>query len=104
MKVHADATSTPDSSLPLCISPSLTWNDVEGELVLFNCDTGSYHALNHTASRIWCCLASGKNYPEIVASCMQQYDVDEAFIKEEINRFLSDSVTQGLLTRDTSAS
>jgi Coenzyme PQQ synthesis protein D (PqqD) len=73
------------------------WNDVEGELVLFDSRDGSYHALNEVGSYIWRNIAHGRELSLIIQDLHNQYQQDETAIRADVQLFLSDALAKGLL-------
>lgn len=81
------------------LTPSnhIIWNDVDGELVLFDSRDGSYHALNEVGSYIWRNIAHGREVALIIKDLYDQYQQDETSIRADVQLFLTDALAKGLL-------
>lgn len=86
------------SSVQPSISVHVAWNDVPGELVLFDTRDGSYHALNRTASQIWRGIAQGLLFRDIAQDCAVMFCVDDADAADAVACFVAEAVALGLLT------
>lgn len=89
--------TSPDPDVPVTISPSASWHDTGGELVLFHLETKAYFELNTVGAEIWRHLANGLLVPEIVARLAQRYDAGPATIAAEVRRVISELIQAGLL-------
>lgn len=78
-------------------SKHVVWNDVEGELILFDSRDGCYHALNEVGSHIWREIAHGRPLPHIINDLCGRYDGDETAIRNGVRVFLSSARAKGLL-------
>ena len=98
--------STPSISQPehtLSIAACVVWNDVEGDLVLFNSDDGAYHALNEVASHVWRSIAAGHAVRDILLDLHQAYQHDPTAIDEAVGHFIRLALDQGLLLSHSGA-
>jgi hypothetical protein len=80
------------------IEPHVVWQDVPGELVLYDQQGNAYHALDRTGSDIWRLLARGTDTSAAAAELAQRYDAPVERIEEDIVRFVADARGKGLLT------
>jgi hypothetical protein len=78
-------------------SDHVIWNDVAGELILFDSSDGSYHALNEVGSYLWRNIAHGRELSLIIKELSGQYKQDETTIKADVHHFLSEALAKGLL-------
>lgn len=76
---------------------TVNWTDAGGELVLFDCRSGSYHALNEPASAIWRALGDGCSAGLIVESLAGRFAADEDAIAADVDAFLSRALAGGLI-------
>ena len=75
----------------------------EGAVVL-DTDLGLYFAIEGVGSRIWELIASPRRLAEIQETIVAEYDVDPAQCRADLERFVSDLQTQGLIeVRDDQA-
>lgn len=97
MKSRTVAPVSSELPVPLHVPAHIAWNDVDGELVLFDTRDGSYHALNGTASRVWRGIARGmapENVARDFAACFQ---MEEPCAQAEVARFAAEALALGLL-------
>ena len=71
---------------------------LEGEAVLLDLETKRYYRLNATAARIWKGLEQSLEPPQIVAVLVDEFDVDAATARAEVERALVDLRARGLVT------
>jgi len=70
---------------------------LEGEAVLLDFGTKRYYRLNATGAVIWKGLEQQLEPAAIVASLVEQFEVDVATAHPELNRLLADLHGQGLI-------
>lgn len=75
----------------------IVWNDVEGELVLFDSRDDRYHALNEVGSHVWRNIAHGCALSLVINDLCDQYQQDEAIIRADVQHFLAEALDKGLL-------
>lgn len=83
--------------MTLSISDHISWQNVPGELALFDVRDGSYHTLNGTAAEIWRAIAAGKSPEEIAAGLRAQHDAPEGEIERAVAGFIATAQDKGLL-------
>jgi hypothetical protein len=81
----------------LRIAPHIAWNNVEGELALFDSRDGTYHALNGSGAAIWRAIAAGLDERGIVDVLAAQFDAPRAAIAENLAEFIAAARAKGLL-------
>jgi len=81
----------------LRIAPHIAWNNVEGELALFDSRDGTYHALNGPGAAIWRAIAAGRDQPGIVDALAGQFDAPRDTIEASVGEFLAMARAKGLL-------
>jgi coenzyme PQQ biosynthesis protein PqqD len=62
---------------------------VDGETVLLNLDSGMYFALNEVGARIWELCDGTRTVAEIVTSICEEYAAPEEVIRADVNELLS---------------
>ena len=73
-------------------------NDLnDTETVMLDVDRGSYFGVTGTGRSIWDLLAEPSTPAFIVASLLEEYDIDEHTCRVEVHAFLGDLVEQGLV-------
>lgn len=81
------------------IESDVVWRDVEGDFVLFDKHTGTYHALNRVGSFVWRRIGAGMTVSAIMRDAAAHFDADEATIAQGIAAFLKEAIQLSLLTR-----
>lgn len=81
----------------LKIAPYIAWNNVGGELALFDSRDGAYHALNASSAAIWRSVAAGLDEAEIVRTLARDHDAPPAEIERDVRDFLDLARAKGLL-------
>jgi len=80
------------------IEPHVVWQDVPGELVLYDQHGNAYHALDRVGSDIWRLLAGGGDIDAAVADLAQRYDASAERIEADVVQFVADARGKGLLS------
>jgi len=65
--------------------------------VLLNLQTKRYFSLNETGTRIWAMVQESSGEEEIVATLLDEYEVDEAVARAEVRRILDELVEAQLI-------
>ena len=73
------------------------WQDVPGELALFDARTETYSALNGSAAAIWREIASGADVETMVDRLARAHDVPVAVMADDVAAFVADALAKGLL-------
>lgn len=71
--------------------------DVNGEIVALHIDKGQCYGMNSVASRIWQLLAEPTSPEQICATLAQEYEVDPATCRAEVDTLLADLQAEGLI-------
>ena len=83
--------------MTLSISDHISWQNVPGELALFDVRDGRYHALNDTAADIWRAIAAGHDVPAIIADLRTRYDAPADGIERAVDDFIAMARDKGRL-------
>ena len=83
--------------MTLSIPDHVSWQNVPGELALFDLRDGRYHALNGTAAEIWRAIAAGQSPSEIVAGLRARHDAPNGEIERAVDAFIAAARGKGLL-------
>lgn len=75
----------------------VSWQNVPGELALFDLRDGRYHMLNGSAADIWRAIAAGEAPGEIVAGLRARHDAPEGEIERAVEEFIAAARAKGLL-------
>jgi len=71
---------------------------IQGEhAVLLDYTRGEYYGLNSVATVVWRLLRDGKQFGEIVAAVVAEYDVSEAIAARDIAGMLADLRDKGVV-------
>ena len=81
----------------LTVSGHLVWNDVEGDLVLFDPGPGEYLALDTVASVIWRAIAHSEKLDGLLNHLQRLYDAPRNQISRDTHRFVLGAIENGLL-------
>ena len=75
---------------------------LDGQAVLLNLDSGNYHSLNGTATRVWQSIEAGVDTERIQNSIAGEFDVDPAVVERDVRSVIDDLIERGLLIREPS--
>lgn len=78
------------------IPDHVTWHDAGVDLVLFNQQDGTYHALGRTGSEIWRAIA-GEGLIDPAVAALRGRHPEAATIERDVRAFVADAVRLGLL-------
>jgi hypothetical protein len=78
----------PGWEAPIRIRKDVVFRELEGELVLLNLNTGVYFGLDSVGSAIWRLIDGFRSASEIVTAMTEEYDVDAATCRADLDRFL----------------
>ena len=71
---------------------------VRGETVLLDLKTENYFGLTGVGARVWQLLSEGKTRAEIRATLASEYGVSEDRVDSDLDRFVGDLESAGLVT------
>ncbi len=78
-------------------APWVSWGPGEAELVLFNSQDGSYHALNPSAARIWLELSNGGQPAQIGETLARRHGVPVDQVAPDVAEFVKQALGKNLL-------
>lgn len=78
-----------DPDARLSCPPDVLSRVIEGEAVLLHLGSGMYFGTNEAATVAWERIVSGATVSEIVASLVEEFEVDEATANADLERFVS---------------
>jgi hypothetical protein len=84
-------------SVELRPHPDVVSRQVGEELVLVHLKTNRIYSLNRTGTRLWELLGSGCGREALERQLLDEFDVDEAQLREEIEGRLAEFAREGLL-------
>lgn len=86
------------------IPANVVGEELDGEMVLLNLETGIYFGLNPVGTQVWRELGDHGDLRTAVASICQRYsNVSEQTIQEDVLALVTELTSRGLLTRDSMA-
>lgn len=85
-------------SKQLRISPTLEWQDVGGELVAVDVDSGEYHIFNGVGRVIWEGIGRGESVSQIVASVLDRYESTPEAVSQDVNCFVDRLTAKGIVS------
>ncbi len=80
-------------------SDNFVFNEVDGELVMMNIETGAYASLNETGKSIWTLLDAPKSLSEVVSSLVEEYEIDQATCEKEVLPFVENMLKSEVLIK-----
>lgn len=83
--------------MPVIIPDHIVWQDVPGDLALFDSETGIYHALNGSAAAIWREIAAGADSETAVDRLSEKFGAPRAEIATDVAAFVADALAKGIL-------
>jgi len=78
-------------------SDNYVFNEVDGELVMMNIETGSYASLNETGKSIWLQLENPKTIDSVIENLISEYEIDRTTCEQEVFPFVEKMVKDEIL-------
>lgn len=75
------------------------FNEVDGELVMMNIETGSYASMNETGKSIWNLIEEPKSVDVILDALLEEYDIDRATAESEVLPFIEKLLEQKIVVK-----
>ena len=72
--------------------------ELRGDTVLLNLKSEQYFGVSGVAARAWQLISSGKNLEEVQQVLLKEYQVSEGQLTEDLQRFVGDLASAGLVT------
>lgn len=72
--------------------------ELDGEALLMHLESGAYFGCGEVGSRIWSLLAQPKRVEEVCRILQEEFDVDPERCEREATSFLTDLLSEGLIT------
>ena len=86
-----------DLSKKISRSDNYVFNEVDGELVMMNIETGSYASLNETGKSIWLQLENPKTLDTVIEDLLSEYEIDRSTCEQEVLPFVEKMVKDEIL-------
>jgi len=81
----------------LTIPEHVIHQKVDEEMVLLNLETGIYHGLSRTGTRLWEFLLEDENLHSVFQKMLKEYDVSAEQLEEDILRLVQELETHKLV-------
>lgn len=72
---------------------------LEGEAVLLDLASGTYFGLNDVGARVWELLEGGATVADLRRALHDEFEVEEAVLREDLAALLADLERRGLVRR-----
>ena len=82
----------------VCISDDAVTQEVEGEMVILDMQRENYFGLDVIGTRVWELLEKHGNLNEVVAIMLNEFEVEEAQLKTDLQELLSRLIDAGLVS------
>jgi hypothetical protein len=73
------------------------FNEVDGELVMMNIETGSYASMNETGKSIWEALEENKSVESVLNTLTEEYDISLETAQKDVVPFLDQLIEQKII-------
>jgi hypothetical protein len=75
----------------------LEWREIEREIVAVDTRTATYLAVNRTGAALWPALVEGAEHEDLVTILVDEFEVDRASAKADVDAFIGMLTDQRLL-------
>jgi len=82
------------------VSGDVVTRNLAGEAVLLDLASGTYFGLDEVGTRIWQLLGEHGSDEPVVAALLDEYDIDEARIRADLDRWVGELHGKGLVQID----
>ena len=89
-------------SLPenIIFSPDVLFRELDGEGVLLDLETEQYYTLDDIGVRMWQLLHEHNEVDLVIAPLLDEYDVDEATLRQDLAELIARLSEAGLVVAD----
>ena len=87
--------------MTLGIPEDIVFRDLAGEAVVLNLGTSMYFGLNAVGTQIWRLISEGCSSEQIVATLLEEYEIEEARVQKDLDILLEQLNDVGLITLHT---
>lgn len=77
----------------------VSWDEIDGETLIINVETGFYFSLDDVGSLIWSMLADGADEPDMVARIVSEYAVEESTARDDLQALIDALADEELVER-----
>ena len=86
--------------MKVTIPDDVVFRDLAGEAVILNLASGTYFGLNEVGTRMWNLLAEHGSSEQALAVLLEEYEVEEAPLRQDIDALMHTLVEKGLIVVD----
>jgi hypothetical protein len=83
-------------------SPEVLFQPLGNEAVLLNLSNNRYYGLNEVGARMWELLQEHGALEAVVAQMVEEYEIDEATLRQDLEGLIAQLIEQEMLTREAS--
>ena len=83
------------------VNDEVLFQELQGEAVLLNLNSGSYFGLDPVGTRIWHLIAEKENLLDVARSIVAEFDVSEEQCATDLFALVAKLESQGLVTITT---
>jgi hypothetical protein len=80
------------------VSPWITHERLDDEVIAINLETGAYYSLVDVAADCWIVAAGGATIEDLLVAVVGRYDVDESQARADLGSFLDELLRESLVT------
>ena len=77
----------------------IAWDEIDGETLIINAETGYYFSLDGVGSLIWGMLAEGLDERDIIARIVDEYEVQESTARDDLQALVAALIGEDLVDR-----
>ena len=82
---------------PIRVSPWVTHERLDDEVIAINLETGAYYALDGVAADCWVLSAGGSEIDELVVAITERYEVEEPQARSDVAPFIDELLQERLV-------
>ena len=86
----------------ICRNPSAISSELDGEAVILDMESGKYHGLDSTGTKIWALLEDKISLDDLVLKLTEEYSVECEQCKSEVESFVRQMLALGLIKVESS--
>ena len=90
--------------MPIYAAPEVLFQELDGETVLLNLRDERYYGLDDVGTRVWQLLGEHGDIERIVSTMLGEYDVEEATLRQDVEKLIAALLEVGLVTEQTGPS
>ena len=81
----------------ICRNPSAISSELDGEAVILDMESGKYHSLDSTGTKIWALLEDKISLDDVVLQLIGEYSVERQQCTTEVEEFINRMVDLDLV-------